>query len=142
VNARFRAAVLLAALACAPGTVSAQRGRGAAPPPIDPKNIPNFTLVQSVGCLVEDAPRSWRLTQAIDLVATKDEPASAADLTEAASAQLGTLTFRLVSVLPFKPETLRGGRVLLKGIVNRYPGEDPLLNVTGLHAVSAAGCGG
>ena len=130
------------AIAWASGTALAQRGRRAAPPPADGKDIPNFTLVQTAGCLVEDAPRGWRLIQGTELVATKDEPAPAADLKAAASAQPGTLTFRLVSVLPFKPETLRNGRVLLKGIVNRYPGEDVLLNVTGLQAVSAAGCGG
>lgn len=106
------------------------------------KEVPNFSLVQTVGCLVEDSPRTWRLTQATDLIATKDAPASAADLEEAESAQRGTMTLRLVSVLPFKPETLRGGRVLLKGIVNRYPGEDPLVNVTGLQPVATAGCGG
>src|SRR5688572_7648553 len=103
------------------------------------KEVPNFSLVQSVGCLVEDSPGTWRLTQATDPIATKDAPGSAPDLKEAESTQPGTLTLRLVSLLPFKPETHLGARVLLKEVINRYPGEDPLVNVTGLQAV-AAGC--
>lgn len=103
------------------------------------KEVPNFSLVQSAGCLLEASPGAWRLTQATDLVATKDAPASAAELKEAESTQRGSLTLRLVSVLPFKPDTHRAVRVLLKGILNRYPGEDPLVNVIGLQPVGA-GC--
>ena len=134
-------AVVLAALAWTSAPVEAQRGRGAPPPQPEGKEVPNFTLVQTVGCLSEGPPRTWRLMQATDLVATKDTPASDVELKEAAAVQPGMLTLRLVSVLPFKPETRRGARVLVKGIVNRYPGEDPLLNVTSLQ-VLAAGCVG
>ena len=104
------------------------------------KEVPNFTLVQTIGCLIENPARTWKLTQATDIVATKDVPPSAAELKDAEAARPGSLTFRLVSVLPFKPEAHRGQRVLLKGLINRYPNEEPLLNVTGLRAVSATGC--
>jgi hypothetical protein len=115
----------------------AQR-RGGGPPAAAPGEIANFTLVQTVGCLVEASPRMWRLTQATEFVATKDVPATDADLKAAAGAAPGTQTLRLVSVLPFKPEAQRGTRVLVKGVLNRYPGEDPLINVTGLQPVGGA----
>ena len=118
----------------------AQR-RGGGPPAAAPGEIANFALVQTVGCLVENAPGRWQLTKATEFVATKDVPAPEADLTAAASAAAGMLTLRLVSVLPFKPESARGSRVLLKGILNRYPGEDPLLNVTQLQPVGACAPG-
>jgi hypothetical protein len=70
--------------------------------------------------------------------ATKDVPATDADLKSAASAASGTQMLRLVSVLPFEPEAQRGARVLLKGGLNRPAGEDPVINVTGLQPVGGA----
>jgi cytochrome c553 len=102
------------------------------------KELPNFALVQTVGCLVEASPRAWRLTQASEFVATKDVPASQADLAAAETAAPGTQTLQLVSVMPFRPDANRNVRVLVKGILNRYPGEDPLLNVVGLQPLQAA----
>lgn len=99
------------------------------------KEVPSFTLVQTVGCLTESPALSWTLTNASDIVATKDVPATAAELKDAAVVPPGSLTLRLVSVLPFKPDAHRDQRVLLKGIVNRYPGE-VLLNVTGLQSTA------
>ena len=100
------------------------------------KEVPNFTLVQTIGCLTESPARVWALTNASDVVATKDVPAAATELKDAAVVPPGSLTLRLVSVLPFKPDAHRDQRVLLKGIINRYPGE-VLLNVTGLQATGA-----
>jgi hypothetical protein len=104
------------------------------------KEVPNFTLVQTVGCLTENPARTWTLTQATDIVATKDVPATPTELKDAEATRPGSLRFQLVSVLPFKPDAHRGQRVLLKGLINRYPGEEPLLNVIALHVVSPSGC--
>ena len=103
------------------------------------KEIANFTLVQTVGCLVADGDNRWTLTASTDLLAAKDAPASEAELKEAAGASAGSQTLRLVSVLRFKPEALQQQRVLVKGLINRYPGETPLLNVTGLQPLGS-GC--
>ena len=142
-NRSLRIVIGCAALVLVAGgvstTLAAQR-RGGGPPAPANGEIANFSLVQTVGCLVEASPRTWRLTQATDVAVTKDVPASEAELKTAAGTAAGTQTLRLVSILPFKTEEHRGQRVLLKGIINRYPGEDPLLNVTGLYMVAAT-CG-
>lgn len=133
--ATWAVGLIVTVLAVAP--LSAQR-RGGGPPPAAPGEIANFALVQTLGCLVEPAPRQWRLVEATEMVATKDVPVPDAELQALSAAPAGTLTFRLVSAVPFKPETHRGTRVLVKGILNRYPGEDPLLNVTQLQPLSGA----
>jgi mono/diheme cytochrome c family protein len=104
------------------------------------KEIANFTLVQTVGCLVADGDNRWTLTASTDPLGAKDAPASEAELKEAAGARPGLATLRLVSVLPFKPDAHQRQRVLVKGLLNRYPGEMPLLNVTVLQSVAPT-CG-
>ena len=99
--------------------------------------VPNFALVQVVGCLQDSGRGGWTLEQASTPVATKNVPATGADL-EAAGAQAGTESYRLISVLPFDPGPHRGHKMFVKGLLNRAP-DGILLNVTALEMVSV-GC--
>jgi hypothetical protein len=128
-------ALVLLAAAWTSAPLAAQR-RGGGPPAAANGEIANFTLVQTLGCLAEAAPGRWRLEQATAMAATKDVPVPDAERQALSATAAGTLTFRLVSIAPFKPDAHRGTRVLVKGILNRYPGEEPLLNVTQLQPVS------
>jgi mono/diheme cytochrome c family protein len=78
----------------------------------------NFSLVQTVGCLTsEDLP-------------------SESGLVAAASRPLGTRTFRLISVAPFKPESQNGQKVEARGLIYTEPG-DERINLTSLRPTGA-----
>jgi quinoprotein glucose dehydrogenase len=98
------------------------------------RELPNFALVQVVGCL-SGSGRAWTLSDATAPVATKDVPASEAELREATARAAGDEAFRLISVLPFEPGPKNGQRVAVKGILNRTSA-GALLNVTALQTVS------
>src|SRR5581483_2084240 len=99
---------------------------------------PNFSLVQVVGCLGDGPNRSWLLTRTRDPVATRQEQPGAAALREAGAKPLGTQTFQLVSVAPFKPDAHRGQKVEARGLLYK-DSRDALLNLTSLQPVGA-GC--
>ena len=98
----------------------------------------NFAFVQTVGCVTHGPGTSWSLKGANDPVLTRDEPATAATLKNAAATSPGPHTFVLLSVGSLKLESYEGRKVEAKGLVYRSPDEN-LLDVTSLQAV-ASGC--
>ena len=101
------------------------------------KGIPNFALVEVVGCLTQGEDRSWRLTRASDPVATKDQPPSAQELKDNAGKSLGADTFLLLSVNHFRPDDHKGQKMQAKGLLYRAP-NDARLSLTSLDPVDAA----
>ncbi|HEY7338802.1 MAG TPA: cytochrome c [Bryobacteraceae bacterium] len=93
--------------------------------------LPNFVLVQAVGCLTQAPNKNWSLTNA-------SEPSSAKEDTPPPAAKLGIGTFLLVSAGGFQPESHKGQTVAVKGLLYREPGESRL-NVTSLQTI-APGC--
>jgi mono/diheme cytochrome c family protein len=91
----------------------------------------NFSLVQTVGCLTSGANNTWVLTRTAEPVPTGDETPSASGLAAAASRPLGTKTFRLISAVPFKPESQTGQKVEARGLIYAEPG-DERINLTSL----------
>jgi mono/diheme cytochrome c family protein len=90
--------------------------------------LPNFVLVQAVGCLTQGPDKNWTLTKAMEpTVAKEDAPASAA--------KLGTQTFRLVSAAAFQPASHQGEMVAVKALIYREPGES-WLNLTSLQTIA------
>jgi hypothetical protein len=89
--------------------------------------VPNFALVQVVGCLVA-APdgRRWTLRQTTPPVLTKEAVATEAALKESGSKPLGSDTYSLLSITSFKPELHSGHKVEARGLVNRAAGESQL----------------
>jgi mono/diheme cytochrome c family protein len=97
----------------------------------------NFSLVQTVGCLTSGANNTWMLTQTAEPVPTREDLPSESGLVAAASRPLGTRTFRLISVAPFKPESQNGQKVEARGLIYTEPG-DERINLTSLRPTGRA----
>ena len=97
--------------------------------------IPNFSLVQVVGCLTQGPNNAWTLTKTSEPVLTRDEESSASTLRTAQSKALGAQTFQLVSVVPFKPEGHQGQKMEARGLLYRDT-NDARLNLTSLQTIN------
>jgi mono/diheme cytochrome c family protein len=94
-----------------------------------PKPVPDFALIQVVGCLIRDSGGAWILTQASEPARTRAPGASSAAEIEAARAvPLGPYRFRLLDfdfVRPvFQPAAHDGHKLQAKGFLNRRPDDD------------------
>jgi S-disulfanyl-L-cysteine oxidoreductase SoxD len=99
------------------------------------EEVPNFALVQIVGCLTRSAD-GWIVNAASAPVRTKDPDASAGDeRTRAASLPRGQHAFRLLNAYP-SPEKLDGHTVEAKGFLIRRPADS--INVTSLGSLAPA----
>jgi cytochrome c5 len=96
--------------------------------------VQNFSLVQTVGCLERGSDNSWVLTKTAEPTVTRDDVGGGEALAAAATKPLGTQTYLLLSVAPFKPETQVGQKVEARGLVYREAG-DARLTLTSLAAV-------
>ena len=96
-------------------------------------SVQSFSLVQTVGCLVTGPNNTWLLTRTAEPVTTREDEASERALASAASKPLGTRTFRLISVVPFKPESHAGQKVEARGLIYTEPG-DERINLTSLRS--------
>ena len=103
------------------------------------QSVPNFALVEVVGCLSRGPNGFWSLTRTSEPVVTKEEEAPAAALKDASGKPLGNLTFRLVSAAGFKPEPQQGHKVEARGLLYREANENRL-NLTSLESL-APNCG-
>jgi S-disulfanyl-L-cysteine oxidoreductase SoxD len=101
------------------------------------KTVPNFVLVDVVGCLAQ-ADNLWKLTNTSQPMATQEQPATLAASKEAEMTPLGTETFRLVSVTPFRPDSHRGHKVQVKGLLYRGPSNNNRLDVTSLQMLAVS----
>jgi mono/diheme cytochrome c family protein len=81
--------------------------------------LPNFVLVQVVGCLEAGPSKTWRLAHASDPIATKED-------SPIAKVKVANQTFLLISAAAFKPETHTGETVAVKGLLYKEPGENRL----------------
>jgi S-disulfanyl-L-cysteine oxidoreductase SoxD len=96
--------------------------------------IPNFSLVQVVGCLSPGPNNAWTLTRTSDPVLTRDEEPTAAALRTAQAKALGAQTFQLISAVSFKPETHLGQKMEARGLLYKDD-KDARLNLTSLQAM-------
>ncbi len=102
--------------------------------------VQNFSLVQAVGCLARGADNTWMLTSSTDPVSTRDDTGTPQTVASAAGRSLGTRTYRLLSVVPFKPEAHVGHKMEARGLVYTE-GTSARLSVTSLQ-MAAESCGG
>jgi hypothetical protein len=104
-----------------------------------PGPVPDFALVDTVGCLAED-PNGWILTRASEPKRTRnpDKPTDD-ELKESAGKALGSHTFLLLSPgsfkLGFQIEAHKGEKMDSKGFLIRTA-SDERLNVTWLETLS------
>jgi quinoprotein glucose dehydrogenase len=102
-----------------------------------PGAIPDFALVQVIGCLTRDRDNSWMVTRTTEPIRTRDPERSTQDAIDALkSAALGTRSFRLLDIPQSKLTISAGHKVEVKGFLIRRPGDDRL-NVTSLQTVSS-----
>ena len=105
-----------------------------------PGAVPNFSLVQVIGCLSEENPAgTWLLTAATNPARTSDMESSKGDQLKGLQAiPLGTQTLQLMYVFP-SPVPLRGHKVEVKGLLMRQE-KSTSINVTSLQSISQT-CG-
>jgi mono/diheme cytochrome c family protein len=95
--------------------------------------LPNFILVQTIGCLTQGPKNTWSLTKASEPTVTK-EGATKEDA-PIFTAKPGAQTFLLVSAAAFQPDSHKGETVAARGLLYREPGESRL-NLTSLQTVA------
>jgi len=101
--------------------------------------IANFSLVQVVGCLTPGSNSAWTLTSTSEPVPTRDEEPNTTALRTAQNKPLGSQTFQLISVVPFKPEGHKGQKMEARGLIYRDQ-DDARINLTSLQMLSSS-CG-
>ena len=100
--------------------------------------LPNFALVQVVGCLSKSGTNEWVLTNT-SAPETTTQPMPPSGDTRAASKMLGDETFVLSSIRQFGPDAQVGHKVEARGLIYRAPG-DNRIDLTSLQTV-ASNCG-
>ena len=102
--------------------------------------VANFTLVQAVGCLARGPNQEWMLTKASEPATTRDEAPTPANVDAAKAKALGSLDFRLLSVLAsHSADGHVGHKMEARGLLLRTP-EGNRLNLTSLQMLDAR-CG-
>jgi hypothetical protein len=99
-----------------------------------PKDVPNFRLVEVVGCLTRGPNDVWTLTRTTAPAAANERSSTVETLQEASREPLGSGTFRLVSVDAFDPAAHTGQKMQAKGLLYRAPGKDRI-NLVSLETV-------
>ena len=102
--------------------------------------VPNFSLVQIVGCLEPAGNGRWALTRTTEPVTTKENSSTPPALKAAESVPLGSGRFDLVSVSPsHQAESHRGQKMEARGLLYRDSSYAEI-NLTSLSVV-AQSCG-
>jgi mono/diheme cytochrome c family protein len=108
-----------------------------------PQAVPNYALVEVVGCLAQSSGGEWILTDATEPVRTRDPGDSGSGEVSALGAKApGPHRFRLLDaeVVRVGPKGIllpKGQRVQAKGFLMRKPGDDSI-NVTSLQSSGSA----
>jgi mono/diheme cytochrome c family protein len=99
--------------------------------------VPNFSLVQIVGCLTQGANKAWIVTNSTEPVrATESGDSPAADLKASASMPLANGVFRLLDYPALGRDTHRGHKVQAKGLLIRQSSGEDRINPTSLQTVA------
>jgi mono/diheme cytochrome c family protein len=100
-------------------------------------SLPNFAIVQVVGCLAKGAGDTWTLTRA-GKPAKQASPFPAAKAADTSDRPLGADTFLLTSVKGFNPDQQAGHKVEAVGLIYRGASETRL-DVTAMRSLTS-GC--
>jgi len=90
-------------------------GREKPPPPVG-----DFSYIEVVGCLTPGPESTWLLTNASEPVSLAP---SAARETAITDRPLGTQVFRLLDAMAYSPESHKGHKMYVKGLLIKLPGE-------------------
>ena len=93
--------------------------------------VPSGTLVDVIGCLVQNSDNGWVLNLASEPVRTRDPGNSTAEQLKAWEAKpLGTRKFGLMDIAPYHPDPKKGHKVEAKGLLIKNPGDDRINLIT------------
>jgi S-disulfanyl-L-cysteine oxidoreductase SoxD len=99
--------------------------------------VQNFSLIQTVGCLIKGDGETWRLTRTAEPLSTREDAPTVQALQSAAARPLGTGTFLLQSVVPFSPASHVGQKMEARGLVYVDP-PDSRITLTSLKPTGSA----
>jgi S-disulfanyl-L-cysteine oxidoreductase SoxD len=92
-------------------------GREKPPPPVG-----DFSYVEAVGCLMPGPENTWLLTNASEPVSLA-LTGSALRQATATDRPLGTQVFRLLDAMAYNPESHKGHKMYVRGLLIKLPGE-------------------
>ena len=95
--------------------------------------VGDFSYVEVVGCLAADAQHAWHLTRASAPVSAPPTPAAAAP--RPTTATLGSETYHLLDAMAYAPESHKGQKIYVRGLLIRLPGEQRI-TISALETVS------
>lgn len=105
-----------------------------------PEAVPNFSLVEITGCLVQDAGGTWKIANATEPVRTRDPgESSAEELKSLEKRPAGSHMFRLLDVTIVRGAPPKNHQVEAKGFLIRKTGDDSI-NLSSLQPFGGA-CG-
>lgn len=93
-------------------------------------------IVQVIGCLDQAADGAWSLSKATEPVPSDTPGTSETSIKESGGKPLGKTRFRLIGVSLFAPETRKGQKVEVKGILIK-DAKESRVNVTSLQTANA-----
>lgn len=96
-----------------------------------PEPVPDFALVQTVGCLTQRSNGNWFVTHAADVIRTRNpERSSAEELKAASTDPPGKNAFRILDGSDLKAAVHEGRKVKVKGFLIRKTNDDRLNTTT------------
>jgi len=99
--------------------------------------VPDGTLVDVIGCLLQNSDSSWVLNLASDPIRTRDPNNSSVGQLKAWEAKpLGTRKFGLMDAAVYHPESLKGHKTEAKGFLIKKPSDDRI-NLTSLQTTES-----
>jgi mono/diheme cytochrome c family protein len=105
-------------------------GRAKPPPPVG-----DFSYVDVVGCFTPGPENTWLLTNASEPVSLGPADTRQAAVTDR---PLGTQVFRLLDAMAYSPESHKGHKMYVRGLLIKLPGEQRM-TISTLETV-APGC--
>lgn len=108
-------------------------GRPKPPPPVG-----DFSYVEVVGCLSSGPDDTWLLTSASEPVGLALTGPALRETT-ATDRPLGIQVFRLLDAMAYDPESLKGKKIYVKGLLIRLP-EEQRMTISSLETI-APSCG-
>lgn len=102
------------------------------------EDVPNFALIEVVGCLTQSPNKVWVVTNASKPVMTRD-PAASKDTASVDALPLGDQTYIVDDIYP-APDPHKGRKVEAKGFLLRMPDKTNKISATSVQAVGAS-CG-
>jgi mono/diheme cytochrome c family protein len=93
-------------------------GRPKPPPPVG-----DFSYVELVGCFTPGPENTWVLANASDPVGVALTGSSAPRSSDIGNTPLGTNVFHLLDAMAYNPESHRGQKMYVRGLLIKLPGE-------------------